>query len=132
MTNITENVNDRRKNLINVAKGSIISFFITTILILIFSVILTYTNLAESTIPIGTIIISGLSILFGAILSSRHIKKNGIVNGGVVGLIYILVLYMISSMFGTGFGFNLQAAIMIIVSILAGAIGGILGVNFKK
>lgn len=132
MVNITETVNDSRKNMIYIIKGSIIAFFITAILILIFSIILTYTKISETTIPVGTMIVSGCSILVGAMLSTKKIKKNGIINGAIVGLIYISMIYCISSIFGTGFHFHLQSIIMIVVSISMGATGGILGVNFRK
>ena len=59
------------------------------------------------------------------------IKKNGILNGGIIGFIYILAIYLLSSLIGGGFGLNIYGIIMMIAGIVAGAIGGIVGVNLK-
>lgn len=63
---------------------------------------------------------------------SSKIKKNGIINGGVIGFIYILLIYLISSITGVGFSININSIIMIICAVLAGMVGGIIGVNIKK
>lgn len=83
-------------------------------------------------IPTVIIISTIISILIGSSISTIKIRKNGIVNGGIIGLIYILGIYLISSMVEIGFALNIYSIIMIILSILAGMIGGIVGVNIKK
>ena len=90
----------------------------------LFSIILTYTNITESVIAPVIIIITAISILIGSSIGTIKIKKNGIVNGGIIGAIYIIMIYLISSILGTGFKLNIY--------ILAGMIGGIVGVNLKK
>ena len=75
--------------------------------------------------------ITGISILIGSSMSSISIKKQGIMNGGFVGLIYIIFLYVLSSIVSVGFELNMNAIIMLIVAILTGMIGGIIGVNMK-
>ena len=55
----------------------------------------------------------------------------GLVNGALVGLIYILTIYVISSITGLGFALQLQTIIMMLAAIGAGMIGGIIGVNLK-
>lgn len=52
-------------------------------------------------------------------------------NGSMIGLFYILTVYLLSSLVGNGFELNPYAIIMIIASIVAGAIGGVVGVNLK-
>ena len=75
------------------------------------------------------ITISGISILIGSSISSFKIKKQGMVNGALVGLIYMLVLYIISSMLLTGFSMNMSSIIMMFVGTFAGIVGGVIGVN---
>ena len=55
----------------------------------------------------------------------------GLINGALVGLIYILTIYLISSITGSGFNLQIQTIIMMVASIVAGMIGGIIGVNLK-
>ncbi|MGN1297012.1 MAG: TIGR04086 family membrane protein [Clostridia bacterium] len=60
-----------------------------------------------------------------------NIKRNGILNGGIIGGAYILILYIISSLLNWKFGLNMQSIIMIMVGIIFGIFGGIIGVNKK-
>ena len=50
-------------------------------------------------------------------------------NGALVGGIYIIILYLISSLLNWNFGLNLQSIIMITVGIVFGILWGIVGVN---
>ncbi len=128
--NVSMNKVNLNNNIIKVIKGSIISFLISVILLFIFASLLVYTSLQETTMKPVVIIISIVSILIGSSLSSIKIKKNGIINGALVGLIYILTLYVLSSISFIGFNLSAYSIIMIIGAILSGMIGGIIGVNF--
>ncbi len=123
------NSEDTKSNLIRVIKGSAFAVVLTLILLLIYSAFLTYTKLNESTMPVFVIGITAISILIGSLMSSVNIRKNGIVNGALVGLIYIVVIYLLSSIATKTFSLNMYSIIMIIISTVAGAIGGIIGVN---
>ena len=52
-----------------------------------------------------------------------------IIKGIAVGLIYILLIYLTSSIAGGNFALTIGSMIMILIGILCGAIGGIIGVN---
>lgn len=129
--NVSMNKINLNNNIIKVIKGSIISFLISIILLFIFASLLVYTSLQETTIKPVVIIISIVSILIGSSLSSIKIKKNGIINGALVGFIYILTLYILSSISFIGFNLNMYSIIMIIGAILSGMVGGVIGVNFN-
>ena len=125
--NINDNV--ERSNIKIIAKGGLISIVITIIALMIFAVMLSSTSISETTIPTVIIIITAVSILIGSSLSMTKIKKNGIVNGALIGLIYIVFIYLLSSIVERDFSMSLYSIIMIVGSILAGAIGGIIGIN---
>lgn len=118
-------------NFINTLKATGIAIVFTIILLFVFSIILTYTNTPEKSIPTVIIIITGISILVASQMATRNLKKNGIINGGVVGLIYILSIYLISSIITGNFVFDLESIIMCVTSILVGCLGGIIGINMK-
>lgn len=119
------------KLLKNIAKGIGISLFITFILLFIFSALLTYTDIGENTINPVIMVVTGISILIGSSIGNKNIKKNGIVNGAIIGGIYILILYCISSMLNWKFALSLQSVIMIAIGVVFGMLGGIVGVNKK-
>lgn len=114
-----------------IAKGVIIAIISSMVLLLIFSAILTYTTLSESVSNPVIIVITAISILIASQISTRRIRKNGIVNGGIIGGIYIVTLYLISSIVTGNFSLGINAIVMIIASIIAGMFGGIIGVNAK-
>lgn len=123
--------NETKENLIRIIKGSGIALGITILSLFIFAILLTYTNIQENTMIPVVIIITAVSILIGSSLSTLRIKKNGLLNGALVGVIYILLIYIISSLTGSGFSLNIMSFIMLVSSIIAGMIGGIIGVNLN-
>lgn len=126
----SDNVNN--KNFINILKGLGIAFIITFIFLLILSIVLTYTNVSENIINPTIIIITALSILIGSSISNIKIKKNGLINGGIIGGVYIILLYLFSSVFSMQFSLNMQSVIMMITGIVFGILGGIIGVNVSS
>ena len=119
------------KQILNIFKGTGISLISTIVLLLIFSVILTYTNVPESTINPVIIVITAISILIGSSIGNIKIKKNGLINGAVIGGLYMFIIYLISSILNWKFGLSMQSIIFIIIGIIFGIFGGIIGVNKK-
>lgn len=117
------------KSMVNILKGVGISLIATIILLIIFSILLTYTNIPENTINPVIMIITAISILMGSSLGNIKIRKNGLINGAIIGAIYILTIYLISSILNWRFSLNSQSIIMIIIAVIFGILGGIIGVN---
>lgn len=128
MENLQINEN---KTIKNIMKGTGIALITTVLLLLIFSIILTYTNIDEKVINPVIMIVTAISILLGSSLGNIKIKKNGLINGGTIGAIYIVTIYLISSIINWKFLLNIQSIFMIIIAIVFGILGGILGVNRK-
>ena len=68
MENYQENKKDIAKSL---GKGLLISFLITVGSLLIFSILLTYTNIGENTITPVIIIVTSISILIGSSIENK-------------------------------------------------------------
>ena len=129
MIKMSETLNESGNNIKKILIGSGVSIIITIVGLIIFASLLTYTSIAETTIPTVTIIITIISILIGSSICMSTVKKNGIINGVLIGLIYIGVIYILSSIIEGNFALDLKSIIMIIGAIIAGAVGGIIGVN---
>lgn len=114
-----------------IVKGIGISLLITVIALIIFSIILTYTNIEENVINPVIMIITAISILIGSSIENTKLKKNGLINGGMIGGCYILIIYLISSILNWKFSLNVNSIIMIVAAIIFGILGGIIGVNRK-
>lgn len=127
-----ETSNAESSNLTRILRGSILSIVLTIAGLLIYSIILVNTEISENTINYVVIGITSISILIGSILSISKIEKKGILNGAIVGGIYVVVIYLLSSIINSNFNINLSAIILMTASIIAGMIGGIIGVNMKR
>ncbi len=112
-------------------KDLAISMILTLILLLFLSIVLSTTDVSENIMGASIIFISSVSILFGAFLASKKIKEKGIIFGSILGLSYMILLYLISSILNADFSLTLSVLYMFLGGIVGGAIGGILGVNFK-
>ena len=119
---------ENNKPIVSIIKGIIISFLFTVISLIIFSILLTYTSLSEDTIKPVIITLTGISILIGSSIGTRKLKKNGLLNGAIIGASYIILLYLISSIISSNFSLSIVSLIMII----AGLIGGILRRNNRS
>ncbi len=122
---------EKNNSVVKVIKGSAIAIILTLIFLSIYAALLSATNISETTMVPVVLVITGISILIGSSMSTVSIKSQGMLNGFLVGLIYMAVLYIISSIMLVGFEFNLNSVIMLIVGAVTGMIGGVIGVNIK-
>ena len=114
-----------------IVKGVFISIISTLTFLLIFSILLTYTDISEKLISPFIIVITGISILIGSSIANFKIKKNGLINGSIIGGTYLILIYFSSSIINNNFILSTESIIMIIVGMIFGMIGGIIGVNHK-
>ncbi len=126
-----DNVTKEKNNYISILKGSILAIVITIVCLTIYAALLTYTAISENTIVPVVLVVSGISILIASSISTRKLKKRGMINGGIIGLIYILAIYLLSGILSAEFSLNTNSILMIIVCIITGMIGGIIGINMK-
>ncbi len=112
-------------------KGIAVAMGLTLMMILVLSIVLSFSNISENVMMPAVIFISSFSILIGGFLVAKRMDSKGIVYGSAVGLAYMFILYLTSSFLNFNFSLNFNAIIMIALGVLGGAIGGILGVNLK-
>ena len=118
-------------NFLNILKGVFISIIFTLIFLFVFSVMLTYTNISESFTKPVIIVITAISIFIGSSIGNIKIKKNGLLNGALIGGIYLLSIYLMSGIINQNFSLSTASILIIVVGIICGMFGGIIGVNKK-
>ena len=64
-------------------------------------------------------------------LVNIKIKRHGLLNGAIIGAVYLIFIYLISGIINKTFTLNIQSIILIISSMICGMIGGIIGINKK-
>lgn len=107
----------------------IISFGIIMILIGLSSAIFAYTSIEDrymQTFVFGSLLLSNL---ISSTMLTRKIKEKGLVYGALFGLIFCLMLYIITSLIFNNFAITNTLGIYLAVCVLSGTMGGIIGVN---
>jgi putative membrane protein (TIGR04086 family) len=98
---------------------------------LLTSLFLYGTNMKEASLPSFAYGIHGLSLLFGGIAAGKRSESKGWYQGGLLGLLYCVFILIIAFL-AYDQGFNSQTLTLLLVTLGAGALGGIIGVNLRK
>lgn len=122
---------DEHVNLIRVAKGLIFSFLITLPCFFVFAFILTYTDFPEKYTSTAVLITTIVSVLVASAYSTKNVKHKGWMNGCFVGLLYVAILYLTSSIVDRNFMLNFSGLLTFFIGAIVGCLGGILGINLR-
>ena len=110
--------------------GTVSIFILAVIFSLIFSLLLRFTSLTESSISYLILILSFISIFIGGLISGGKGKKQGWILGGGTGLLYTLIILAFQYL-GFDQTFSSREWIQSLCYILVCMMGGILGVNLS-
>ncbi len=110
--------------------GTVSIFILAVIFSLIFSLLLRFTSLTESSISYLILILSFISIFIGGLISGGKGKKQGWLLGGGTGLLYILIILAFQYL-GFDQTFSSKEWIQSLCYILVCMMGGVLGVNLS-
>lgn len=111
--------------------GLLYSFITLIILVLIISLVLAGTSLKEQSLPLLVYFIHGISLLVGGFVTGKRKSAKGWYHGGILGIVYWVVVLIIGFL-GLDAAFSMGTLLTALICFLAGAIGGIAGVNMKK
>lgn len=119
------------KNVKAIAISIGVGIALCSLMLLIFSFIVSSNDVPQGLIYPMTIFAACLSGFVSGYVVSRIIRKNGLAWGALCGLILFVVVAIVD--FAIGFnGFGILGLIKLLVLLLSSAIGGFIGVNRKK
>lgn len=113
-------------------KGVLIAVASTIIIFIIAALILAYTDVSESAIPVISFAVEMLGSVILGYCTAKESGVRGFLTGLASGLAYILLIWVIAALAGNGFYFNKHFFTMLALSSFGGAVGGVLGVNLKS
>lgn len=116
---------------INVLKSILLAFALSILLLLIVTLILTFTPIKEDNIPLLTTAIMIISIAAGSIYMAIKVQEKGWLNGGIIGILYFVILLFLNYLFIKPFIFDIYTIGKFFISLATGVIGGMIGVNIK-
>ncbi|OFI05251.1 hypothetical protein CLOACE_18690 [Clostridium acetireducens DSM 10703] len=111
-----------------IADGVLRSSILTVVLLLIFSIVMTFKDLSSisSTFYLVTTI---LSVMYGSIFAVKKINKKGWLVGILVALLYMTVIYIVSILSGNTNSIEMNRVIRLLLALVVGALSGIIGIN---
>ena len=129
-----EDKKERKENalLVNTLGGILSSLVITGLSLLIVSVIYLTGDLTDETARSIVTALAFVSVFLSSAVTGRKRRRRGLLLGLLIGAGYSLCLY-ITGFLAFGFpGFSKGLLSTLALSVMCGAIGGIVGVNLKR
>ncbi|MDR1773413.1 MAG: TIGR04086 family membrane protein [Clostridioides sp.] len=114
-----------------IMKAICISYVLTLVILFLYNILLTFTDMNADMISIIASFITTVSAAVGGFYASKKIKEKGLINGLLVGISYILLIFITVFLLQDQFKFDISMLYRIFLMTCAGGVGGILGVNFK-
>ncbi|GIM47218.1 hypothetical protein DNHGIG_27670 [Collibacillus ludicampi] len=111
-----------------ILRGLLTALVFAFICILLTSMIVTWTSMAEARLPTITYIINMLASLIGAFVSARIAGEKGWYYGGITALAYSVIITVIGLLVAS-VSFTLYNVVQIALMSLIGMFGGMIGVN---
>lgn len=108
-----------------------ISICIGLVLVCLSAVIMTYTNVNDTMMPILVYTSVGIGVFAGSTMLGKKVKQKGYIYGALFGFIYFSIIYLFTVVSFKGFFVNATVGIYLLTSLVSSAIGGILGVNMS-
>ncbi len=126
-------VNEKeRPALLRCLLSLVTAYAVTVALVMLFALLLCYTDIDEVWIGRGAKIITVFSVALAGALCAKSGKRGGWLVGGVSGVLYMVILYAIGYLAFGGVELGSEALIKLGYGALAGIIGGIIGINMKS
>ncbi len=120
-----------KKDFFEIFKGVIFSLIISVLTVIVFAIIVKFANLSSKTVEIVNIALKIISILVGTLLAVGS-GRQGLFKGGIIGLLFVLVSYLMFSLINGSFSVNPLTAFDVIFCLVAGLLSGVFAVNVRK
>lgn len=124
--------NSNKSTGLQVLKGSVTAVSITLVLILLFALLLRFTNISDKVIMPVNQVIKVVSIFFGVYSALKYHKEKGWVKGMLIGLTYSVLAFVVFAILSSSINFGLSTLLDIVFGAIVGGIVGVIVVNMKR
>ena len=124
--------NNSASTFLSILKGAFGAITTSLLCVLIFAFVIKFTNISENLITPINQAIKIISILVGAIITSKKIATKGWLCGLVLGGIYTLLSFLIFSILDGEFNINFSLFTDFIFGSITGLLAGIIAFALKK
>ena len=111
-------------------KGILLALLFSVVLLLVIALLLYLTALPERTAPYLVYAVGIAAVLWGSAYAARNIGVRGWLNGGVVGLLYVLLMLGVGLIVVEDMSIGWGLAVKVFMGFIFGAAGGMWGINY--
>ncbi len=123
----------KEKNMLKSAATNLfIGYAITFFIIILYSIFLTYTNMTDKYLMFVVLSTTILSTAYVGYQFARDAESRGLLWGVLGGLLYGVVFILLGFLASENYKFDSKTWFVLVFSLVAGAMGGIIGINSKK
>lgn len=119
-----------KKDIFFVFIAILAGFLITALVLLFFSFILTKIDAPDKVIKLLSTVALGVGTYFGGYICSKHKHNKGIFRGALCGFVMFCTVVVFGAVFADTV-LSFSATTKLILTLVCGAIGGIVGANSK-
>lgn len=123
---------NKKPSVFPVIKGVFVSLLITLALLFLLSVLAVYFTPSAEILSGCVIGAAALCIFISGYVSARIMRRNGLISGLAAGIVYALVVYLISAAVYKQFYFSPAIIANFILCGGVGALGGVIGINKRS
>lgn len=113
----------------NSGKGVVVSLISTIIMMILLALVMSFMDMSTKALYVGYIVVTCISIVFGSIYSAKRNGSKGWLVGLFVGIIYYLLIGVISSIVKGAVDLGLFDLYRLIFAMAIGLLSGMLGIN---
>lgn len=122
--------NSSKNFYVAIAQGVLRGFFMTLIVLLIYSVAVHFVQVDESITSLLIIVATLLSVVYGSIYASKKSGKKGWLNGLLVAVIYFTMFYIIALIAQSReAALDFKDIARLLICMFVGMLSGMLGIN---
>ncbi|MDR2899454.1 MAG: TIGR04086 family membrane protein [Clostridiales bacterium] len=123
--------NEFKKQRVSLMSGVLIAYAITCIIFIGYAILLTYSNMSEDRISLVVTVTCVISAIVAGFDSAKGAIDKGWLWGMIAGALYAVILCAIMMWVQKAFVIDSRGVTLIILSLAAGGLGGIIGINVK-
>lgn len=112
-----------------IGKGVVVALIISLVVFIFSSAIINYTPVSETIVPYLAYVTSIISIFAGAFYVIKKLSFKGLLNGGLTGVFYVLILLILGRFVIGEFPVFSSFLIKVFLGFVFGAVSGIIGRN---
>ncbi|MGL4730090.1 MAG: TIGR04086 family membrane protein [Clostridium sp.] len=112
-----------------VGHGVLRAFLLTMFCLIVYSLLISVVSIGPKVNSVFLIILILASIIYGTLCATVKAGSNGWIMGILVGLFYMIAIFLVSILCGKEFVFGIREVTRLILAIIVGALSGMIGVN---